>query len=375
MLRSPTPTINRASIVTASAKRLSKILLAWYDRERRTLPWRAAPGKRVDPYRVWLSEIMLQQTTVAAVVPYYEAFLARWPTVEALAKADLDAVLHAWQGLGYYARARNLHRCARVVAEDLGGRFPESAEGLRRLTGIGDYTAAAIAAMAFGRPEAAVDGNVVRVLSRMYALETPLPDVRSAVRPLAEALVPRKRPGDFAQALMDLGATVCTPRRPACDRCPWAADCSAFASGTPEAFPKKAQKKEKPTRRGAAFWTVRADGAVLLRRRPESGLLGGMMEVPTTDWRERAWTEAEAIAAAPVAGAWRRLAGTVRHTFTHFHLELDVYAADVGDGDGLWCPPGRLGNYALPTVMKKVARLAGDGVGGAGSTRRRRPAI
>jgi len=344
--------------VTASAKRLSKLLLAWYERERRTLPWRAAPGKQADPYRVWLSEIMLQQTTVAAMIPYFEAFLERWPTVDALAAADLDTVLHAWQGLGYYARARNLHRCARVVAADFGGRFPESAEKLRQLPGIGDYTAAAIAAIAFARPEAAVDGNVVRVLSRMYALETPLPDVRSDVRPLAEALVPADRPGDFAQALMDLGATICTPRRPACDRCPWTVACSGFDAGTPEVFPRKAKKKEKPTRRGVAFWAVRADGAVLLRRRPESDLLGGMMEVPTTDWREQPWTDAEAIAAAPVPAPWRRLHGAVRHTFTHFHLELDVYAATVGDTDGLWCPPDGLDAYALPTVMKKVVRLA-----------------
>jgi len=358
MLRSLPPTINRASIVTASAKRLSSLLLTWYDRERRSLPWRAAPGEGADPYRVWLSEIMLQQTTVAAVIPYFDAFLERWPTVDALAAADLDAVLHAWQGLGYYARARNLHRCARAVAGNLGGRFPESAEELRRLPGIGDYTAAAIAAIAFGRPEAAVDGNVIRVLSRTYALEAPLPGVRSDVRPRADALVPDDRPGDLAQALMDLGATVCTPRRPACDRCPWAAACSGFAAGAPEAFPRKAKKKVKPTRRGAAYWAVRADGAVMLRRRPESGLLGGMMEVPTTEWRERPWSDTEVAAAAPIPAAWRRLDSAVRHTFTHFHLELEVYAATVGDTDGIWCPPDGLGAYALPTVMKKVVRLA-----------------
>jgi len=358
MLRLLPPTINRAFTVTASSKRPSKILLAWYDRERRDLPWRAQPGEQGDPYRVWLSEIMLQQTTVAAVIPYFEAFLQRWPTVDALAAADLDAVLHAWQGLGYYARARNLHRCARVVASDFAGRFPESAEELRRLPGVGDYTAAAIAAISFGQPEAAVDGNVVRVFSRMYALETPLPNVRSEVRPLVETLVPADRPGDFAQALMDLGATVCTPRRPGCERCPWTAACAGFASGAPDAFPRKAKKKEKPTRRGAAFWAVRGDGAVLLRRRPESGLLGGMMEVPTTDWRERPWSDADVAAAAPVPAAWRRLDGTVRHTFTHFHLELDVYAASVGESDGIWCTPDGLHAHALPTVMKKVVRLA-----------------
>ena len=331
-------------------------LLDWYDRHRRRLPWRAPPGQTPDPYRVWLSEIMLQQTTVATVGPYFEAFLARWPTVAALAATPLEEVLHAWQGLGYYARARNLHRCAQRVAGALGGRFPDTEVGLRALPGIGAYTAGAIAAIAFDKPAAAIDGNVKRVVARLHA--GPFDESR------ARALVPARRPGDFAQALMDLGATVCTPRSPGCGQCPWTRFCRARAAGNPEAYPPKPDKKPKPTRRGVAFWLVRkTDGAVLLERRPPKGLLGGMTGFPTTDWREAPWSVAEARRAAPCPATWQILDETVRHTFTHFHLELAVWTAEVGpetEPGGLWSPPGKFSDHALPTLMKKVARLAAD---------------
>ncbi|MFL5235780.1 MAG: A/G-specific adenine glycosylase, partial [Microvirga sp.] len=259
-------------------------LLAWYDRHRRDLPWRAKAGVPPDPYRVWLSEIMLQQTTVAAVKPFYERFLQRFPTVARLAEAPVEEVMQAWAGLGYYSRARNLHACAKAVAEGHGGRFPDTEAGLRRLPGIGAYTAAAIAAIAFDRPAAAVDGNVERVVSRLFLVETPLPKAKPAIRDLAEALVPAGRPGDFAQALMDLGATICTPKRPACALCPWMRPCRARAEGLQEAFPRKTPKAEGAVRRGAVFVALRADGAVLLRTRPPEGLLGGMAEPPTSAW-------------------------------------------------------------------------------------------
>ncbi|MDP6573350.1 MAG: A/G-specific adenine glycosylase [Rhodospirillales bacterium] len=345
---------------------LRRRLLAWYDRNRRTLPWRAPPGATADPYRVWLSEIMLQQTSVATVIPYYNDFVTRWPDVEALAAARTDEVLHAWQGLGYYARARNLLRCATVVAGDLGGRFPDNEKDLRRLPGIGPYTAAAIAAIAFGRRTTPVDGNVLRVIARFFAVDEPLPGAGAVIASLAAGLTPGARPGDFAQALMDLGATVCVPRRPACSECPWEDACTARRMGRTRELPRKLASKAKPTRRGVAFWLRRADGAVLIRRRPEKGLLGGMMEFPGTEWRLASWTLKEARRHAPVAGSWRPVPGVVRHTFTHFHLELTVLAARVnggGDGNhgGVWCPLGRLSDHALPTVMKKVARHAFEG--------------
>lgn len=337
---------------------LAKALLRWYDGAGRTLPWRAGPGETADPYRVWLSEIMLQQTTVATVKAYYDAFLARWPTVGDLAAAPLDDVLHAWAGLGYYARARNLHKCAGVVAGVHGGRFPDTEDGLRALPGVGDYTAAAVAAIAFGRTAAAVDGNVVRVLARLHALAKPLPGVRAEVAARARALVPAARPGDFAQALMDLGATVCRPRAPDCSACPWAGNCAAFAAGRVGAYPVKAAAKAKPTRRGIAFWLCRDDGAILLERRAEDGLLGGMVGVPTTEWREQAWPADAARAQAPGRTEWTALPGVVRHTFTHFHLELAVWRGHgpADRNDAIWAAPGALDAHALPTLMKKVAR-------------------
>jgi A/G-specific adenine glycosylase len=342
-----------------AATSLPALLLAWYDRHRRQLPWRAAPGAAVDPYRVWLSEIMLQQTTVAAVGPYYRRFLARWPNVGALARAALDDVLHAWQGLGYYARARNLHACAREVARR--GGFPDSESELRKLPGIGAYTAGAIAAIAFGRRAAAVDGNAERVLARLYAVRTSLPAAKPRLRASATALVPADRPGDFAQALMDLGATVCMPKKPRCGLCPWREACRARAGGIAEVLPRRAAKLPKPKRHGVAFWTVNEAGAVLLRRRPESGLLGGMMEVPSTEWRRRPWKDAEAEKAAPLKARWRRLPGAVAHGFTHFDLELVIFAATAKTmtlDTGLWVPPDTLKDHALPSVMKKVIAWA-----------------
>ena len=339
-------------------------LLDWYDRHRRVMPWRALPGEPADPYKVWLSEIMLQQTTVAAVGPYFQTFLARWPRVEDLAAAPLDDVLTAWAGLGYYARARNLHRCAKVVAEDFNGRFPTTEPELLALPGIGPYTAAAIAAIAFDRVATVVDGNVERVVARLFALETPLPTAKAELRRLAESLTPDQRPGDYAQAMMDLGATVCLPRRPKCLICPLSTDCAAQAAGIAETLPRRAPKPERPLRRGVAFWLLSPEGTVLLRRRPEKGLLGGMMEVPSTDWREADWPAAEARRQAPRKTRWSALPGLVRHGFTHFELELEVWtgrAAGDGGNDGgndgeRWVALDALHDQALPTLMRKVVR-------------------
>jgi A/G-specific adenine glycosylase len=341
-------------------------LLAWYDRHRRDLPWRAPPGQSPDPYRVWLSEIMLQQTTVPTVAPYFGRFVARWPTIGALAAASLDEVLHAWQGLGYYARARNLHACARAVVARHGGRFPDDPATLRALPGIGAYTAAAIAAIAFDRPMAAVDGNVERVVARIFAVATPQPQAKPRLRALAGALVPDTRAGDFAQALMDLGATICTPRRPRCVLCPWRDACAASAAGIADALPTAAAKPERPLRHGVAFWLVRPDGAVLLRRRPERGLLGGMIDLPSTEWREAPWREPEALGAAPVATRWTTLPGTVRHGFTHFRLELALLAGATGEAaPGLWARPDQFGSLALPTLTRKLVNHALSATGDA----------
>lgn len=338
-------------------------LLAWYDRHRRSLPWRAPAGEPADPYRVWASEIMLQQTTVTAVKPYYERFMARFPTVAALAAAPSEEVMQAWAGLGYYSRARNLHACAIAVMAAHGGRFPDTEEGLRALPGIGAYTAGAVAAIAFDRPAAAVDGNVERVMTRLFAIEELLPGARPLVRERVLALMPQDRPGDFAQALMDLGATICTPRNPACGLCPWRSPCVARAEGTQESFPRKAPKKAGRVRYGAAFVLLREDGALLLRTRPPKGLLGGMAEVPTSEWR--ADYELDGAAQdAPVVTRWRQLAPPVRHVFTHFPLELTVFTAKAPAGTVV--PPGmrftpveRLGQEPFSSVMLKVLETAG----------------
>ena len=345
-------------------------LLAWYDRHRRTLPWRDEGGEP-DPYPVWLSEIMLQQTTVATVGPRFTRFLARFPTVQALAAAPEAAVMEEWAGLGYYARARNLHACARTVAA-LGG-FPRTVEGLRALPGIGAYTAAAVAAIAFGVPVLPVDGNVERVAARIFAEPAPLPAARPRLASLAEGLMAspaaRARPGDFAQAMFDLGATICTARRPACTLCPWREGCAARAQGMQEELPRKSPRPARPLRQGVHFLLTDSAGLVLVRRRPPRGLLGGMLEIPGTPWREDAWEEAEALGYAPQPGlTWRRLPGVAEHGFTHFQLEMALYAATV---PRLEPPPGmdarpRQGlEVALPTAMRRL--LALERVQGAGA--------
>jgi A/G-specific adenine glycosylase len=334
-------------------------LLAWYDRHARRLPWRAPPGTASqDPYLVWLSEIMLQQTRVEAVQPYFLRFKERWPTVGALAKADIDHVLTEWAGLGYYARARSLYACANAVVELHGGIFPRTKEQLRDLPGIGPYTSAAIAAIAFDVPATVVDGNVERVVARIFAVETPLPRAKPALRDKAATLTPQKRAGDFAQAMMDLGATICTPTKPKCSLCPWNDACVARARGIQDELPRRDAKKPNPTRRGIAYWLVDQGGAVLLRKRAEKGLLGSMIEVPSSDWIVGATPDVPD--GAPAAAEWRRLPGIVRHQFTHFDLELTVLAATVKkrNADGLWTLPDNFGDVALPTVMRKVVAHA-----------------
>ncbi len=355
----------RKKRATAAVDADPAALLAWYDRHRRHLPWRSAPGERADPYHVWLSEIMLQQTTVKAVGPYYAKFLARWPDVRRLAAAPLDDVLKAWAGLGYYARARNLHACARTVADQHGGRFPETEDGLRALPGIGGYTAAAIAAIAFGCRAVAIDGNIERVIARLYTIETELPAAKTEIRARAEPLVPDKRAGDFTQAMMDLGATICTPKKPACGICPWMAACGARARGDAETFPRKAPKVEGKMRYGASFVVMRADAQVLVRARPEKGLLGGMTEVPSTPWTHEL-DETEAVAQAPLKAKWRKLAGAVEHGFTHFPLRQTVYVASVpaktkAPAGMRWVALTELHGEALPNVMRKVVAHAGLG--------------
>ncbi|CAM4060117.1 NUDIX domain-containing protein [Palleronia rufa] len=334
---------------------LSDGLLAWYDRHARVMPWRIGPaerkaGLRPDPYRVWLSEIMLQQTTVAAVRAYFVRFTDLWPDVSALAGADDSAVLGEWAGLGYYARARNLLKCARVVVSDHGGRFPDTRDGLLGLPGVGPYTAAAVAAIAFDRPETVVDGNVERVVSRLRAVRTPLPAAKPELTALAAALTPRTRPGDHAQAMMDLGATVCTPRSPACGICPWRDPCAARARGIAGDLPRKSPKKPKPVRHGIAYLARRPDGAWLLETRPGSGLLGGML-----GWPGAAWVEGTPDADPPLDADWQD-AGEVRHTFTHFHLILSLRAAETcaAPSRGTWHAPPGFRASDLPTVMRKA---------------------
>ena len=331
----------------------ARSLLAWYDAHARALPWRTPPGADIgpDPYRVWLCEVMLQQTTVAAVGPYFAKFTTRWPTVGALAAADEAELMAAWAGLGYYARARNLIACARAVARDHGGAFPDSEEGLRALPGIGAYTAAAIAAIAFGRRAVVVDANVERVVARLFAIAEPLPAARPRIREATDSITPVARAGDFAQAMMDLGATICIPRNPRCLACPLSAHCTARAEGMAEAYPVKAAKKPRPQRRGTAYW-LQSDGAVLLVRRPDKGMLGGMRALPGGDWGDmRALSP-------PLAADWRPI-GTVAHVFTHFALALDVMATEVPGRpvEGEWWPLDRLDEAGLPTLYARAADL------------------
>lgn len=382
---------------TSTSAVCSKALLTWYDRHRRVLPWRAPRGKRAEPYHVWLSEIMLQQTTVQAVGAYFRKFLARWPTVEELAAAPQDEVLAAWAGLGYYARARNLHKAAKVVADEMGGRFPDTAEALRALPGVGVYTAGAIAAIAFDRQEVAMDANAERVVARLYAIETPLPAGKKEMIAKGRALVPEKRAGDFAQAMMDLGSAICTPKRPSCQQCPLEELCEATKLGIAESLPVKGPKMVRPLRRGAAFVVRDAKGAVLLVKRPEKGLLGSMLQPPLGPWTEQFPKNAEALAQAPFEAEWKKLPGVVRHGFTHFELEIEVWVAEVsikpkerkshtetrrrgenkappvrGRAGGvdetealcvsaspretsfLWVATEKLASVALPTIMRKI---------------------
>ncbi|MDO8800912.1 A/G-specific adenine glycosylase [Phenylobacterium sp.] len=334
-------------------------LLAWYDGQARDLAWRVGPaggrvGVRQDPYRVWLSEVMLQQTTVPHATPYFLKFTARWPTVSALAAEHDGEVMAAWAGLGYYARARNLLACARAVANDHGGVFPDTEEGLRALPGLGPYTAAAVAAIAFDQPTNVVDGNVERVMSRLFAVETPLPDAKRELKRLAQTLVADDRPGDWAQSLMDLGATICKPKSPLCDRCPVAVYCAALATGAPETYPRRTAKAVRPHRHGVAYILTKGD-LVALVRRPPKGLLGGMLALPTSDWRAAAYTDGEARAEAPAPADWRHV-GEVEHGFTHFTLTLKLYRAE-GQADGvIWSPRRDLDG--LPSVFLKAARAA-----------------
>ncbi|MCH2096622.1 MAG: A/G-specific adenine glycosylase [Rhodobacteraceae bacterium] len=332
-------------------------LLEWYDHHARDLPWRVSPARRLagetpDPYRIWMSEIMLQQTTVAAVKDYFHAFTTRWPTVEALAAAEDADVMAAWAGLGYYARARNLLKCARVVTKEFKGAFPADHAALLGLPGVGPYTAAALASIAFDVPATVVDGNVERVMARLHDEHAPLPGSKAILTEYAADLTPDVRPGDYAQAVMDLGATICTPRNPACGLCPWRTNCAAWAAGTATELPKKAPKKRKPTRLGIAYLARRVDGAWLLEERPEKGLLGGMLGWPGSDWNEAPADNP------PIRAEWKALNAEARHTFTHFHLRLTVKTALVPMGRtpkrGRFVLAEDFDRQALPTVMRKA---------------------
>jgi A/G-specific adenine glycosylase len=360
----PSSATRKKQIVAENGAARPARLLDWYDRHRRALPWRPRPGQTADPYSVWLSEIMLQQTGVKTVGPYFEKFLARWPDVDALGRASLDDVLRMWAGLGYYSRARNLHACAVVVRRDHGGVFPDTEPGLRALPGIGPYTAAAIAAIAFGRRTMPVDGNIERVVSRLFAVEEPLPQAKPLIQQLATTLLgsgeTQSRAGDSAQALMDLGSSICTPKKPACALCPLNDDCLGRARGDQETFPHKAPKKTGALRRGAAFVVTRGD-ELLVRSRAAKGLLGGMTEVPNSDWLA-AQDDKAALRQAPMlkgVARWHRKAGLVTHVFTHFPLELVVYTANVAartraPAGMRWVPVATLQDEALPNVMRKV---------------------
>ena len=337
-------------------------LLFWYDHYHRTLPWRIAPadilkGEKPDPYRVWLSEVMLQQTTVEAVKPYFKKFVTKWPDIFSLAKADLEDVLKAWAGLGYYSRARNLKQCAEQVASDYDGIFPHSLEKLKKLPGIGDYTAAAILSIAYNQPAAVVDGNVERIIARLFAIEEPLPQAKAIIKNKTQYLTPATRCGDFAQSMMDLGSSICTPRDPKCMICPVDSLCKAKEMARPEAFPVKPPKVKRPQRHGVAFVALSRNNEIYLEKRHSSGLLGGMTQIPNQFGDQQTYS----VADAPFHADWI-LKGKAQHVFTHFALTLDVYLAENVDktraGNGWWCRLDHLGNEALPTVMKKAIAVA-----------------
>lgn len=348
----------------AGKPQFARKLLGWYDKNARDLPWRVGPAarrarQRPNPYRVWLSEIMLQQTTVATVSNRYAVFLERWPTVAALAAAPLDDVLGEWAGLGYYARARNLHKCARAIVNEHGGKFPVTEEALRSLPGVGEYTAAAIAAIAFDQRAIVVDGNIERIVARVFEIGTPLPKAKAEIKALGETMWPGSRSGDFAQGLMDLGAEICRPKNPSCETCPLSAYCGAYQNDAVEAYPKKTPKKQKPVRVGAAFALKNSRGEILLERRPEKGLLGGMLGLPGTQWSESPPSSPKN--SAPVKTSWN-LAGDVRHTFTHFHLSLKIYCGEAPKGfrknsNQQWLSPDKA---KLPTIMRKAVNAVSN---------------
>jgi len=347
----------------------SNRILAWYDENARVLPWRSLSNKQPNAYYVWLSEIMLQQTTVVTVGPYFEKFLKAWPTVDRLANSPLDDVLSAWAGLGYYARARNLHKCAVTVCQKYGGVFPKSEEELLTLPGIGAYTSAAISAIAYGQSAVVIDGNIERIISRVFRIKEQLPTARKKIKEGASSLTPEMRAGDYAQALMDIGATICTPKKPQCQLCPVSASCSAFKAGDAETYPIKAPKKIKPTRKAAILWVEKAEGIVLMRRREEKGLLGGMMEFPSTEWTVDAYDDHAALKNMVHGLGLGELTvpehsmGSIKHTFTHFHLELSIYSltittdTQVLSNEIRWVSPTDFAKIAMPTLMNKVVKV------------------
>lgn len=368
MLKDPLSPLQSELSAASDATEAIK-LLAWYDRHHRVLPWRVTPpehrkGIKPDPYRIWLSEIMLQQTTVEAVKAYFLKFTSKWPDIQALADATEDDVLRGWAGLGYYSRARNLKKCADMIVSAHNGKFPASVEGLKQLPGIGDYTSAAIAAIAFNIPAAVVDGNVERVVSRLFAIKTMMPQAKAEIRTFTQQITPQDRPGDFAQAMMDLGATICTPKKPACLACPLQDNCMASTQGEPEIYPVKPPKKPRPIRYGAAFIILSTQRQIYLRKRDDKGLLGGMSEVPNSDWVSA--TEAQSpqeiaqltsVELAPFASNWQA-SGSITHIFTHFELRLSIYKTEAADlppsNNGWWVAADALSDEALPTVMKKA---------------------
>ena len=336
-------------------------LLSWYDKEGRTLPWRVRPEDRAagitpDPYAIWLSEIMLQQTTVPHATPYWEKFLAEFPAVTDLANAERDRILTLWAGLGYYARGRNLHKCAQIIRNEYGGKFPQTEADLLKLPGIGPYTAATMSAICFDEATNIVDGNVERVISRIFCAQTPLPKGKAELRTLAGTLASSKRPGDYGQALMDLGATICSPRAPKCSDCPWQDFCLAYKDGVQTDYPKKIKKAKLPIRYGNIY-VLKSGGKVLMHQRPDKGLLGGMLGFPGTDWGDK---KPAALEGAPSSRNWEKCDETVRHVFTHFELYLDAYHSETAspDIDGIWAELENIGDYALPTVMTKALKIA-----------------
>jgi A/G-specific adenine glycosylase len=341
-----------------------RTLLAWYDAHRRIMPWRALPGVAANPYRVWLSEVMLQQTTVAAVVPYFQKFIQRWPTVRALAAAKLDDIMKMWAGLGYYRRAQSLYACAQRIVADYGGEFPNSYDELLTLPGFGPYTAAAVTSIAFDRRANVVDGNVERVMARIFAIREPMPEAKPKLRTAAATLLPASRHGDYAQALMDLGATICTPRNPKCMICPWNKSCRARALGIQDQLPVRAKPKAKPVRRAIGFVLMTKQNEILLRQRGKTGLLADMMEVPSSAWLEQPMPLLKQVQKqAPVAAKWKMLSGEVRHVFTHFELQMQIAIAVVPKSTRVkpplrWVPVRDLYDEALPSVMRKLTDFA-----------------